>query len=318
MKTYVIRRLMQAVIILILVSFLVFIVMRLLPGDPITIYIGQATMDSAGEEQIEALRREFGLDKPILAQYIHWATDVLSGDLGTSITYGEDVSAMIARSLPITVYLGTMAFIISAFIGILSGVICAVRRGRFIDSVITLLANFGITVPSFWLGILMIYLFGLKLGWLPIFGYTSAFDDFWLSTKQLIMPVFCLAVFPIGSLARQTRSSMLEVIRQDYIRTALAKGLRERTLIVRHALKNALVPVITLIGVQVRSIFGGSVLIETVFNIPGMGRLAIMAIFDQDYAIVQGVCLIIGCVVTLSSLAVDISYGWLNPKIRYS
>jgi peptide/nickel transport system permease protein len=182
----------------------------------------------------------------------------------------------------------------------------------------SVLANIGITVPSFWVGILLLYLLSLKLGWLPPFGYTSPFEDFWLSTRQLIMPVFCLALFSIASLTRQTRSSMLEVIRQDYIRTAWSKGLRERVIIIRHALKNALIPVTTQLGLQVGIIIGGAVLIETVFNIPGMGRLMTQAVFGHDYQIVQSGVLIIATVVVLANLFVDISYGWLDPRIRYS
>jgi peptide/nickel transport system permease protein len=163
----------------------------------------------------------------------------------------------------------------------------------------------------------MIYFFGLYLGILPVFGYTSPFTDFWLSTKQVIMPVICLAVFPIASITRQTRSSMLEVMQQDYVRTAWSKGLRERAIVVRHALKNGLIPVVTLLGMNVGIIIGGSVLIETVFNIPGMGRLAVDAIINQDYPMVQGVVLLVAAAVALTNLSVDLSYGWLDPRIRY-
>jgi peptide/nickel transport system permease protein len=163
----------------------------------------------------------------------------------------------------------------------------------------------------------MIYVFSLELGWLPVFGYTSPFKDFWLSTRQAIMPIICLAIFPISGAARQARSSMLEVIRQDYVRTAWSKGLTERSVVLRHALKNGLIPVVTLTGMLVRDVFGGQVLIETVFNIPGMGRLLVEAILRQDYAVVQGCVLIIGIVVLLANLIVDLAYGWLDPRIRY-
>jgi peptide/nickel transport system permease protein len=184
--------------------------------------------------------------------------------------------------------------------------------------VVTLLANIGITLPAFWVGIILIYLLALKLGWLPVYGYTSPFKDFWLSTRQIIMPVICLALFPIASVCRQTRSSMLEVVHQDYIRTAWSKGLPERLIILRHALKNGLIPVITVFGLHVAVIIGGSVLIETVFNISGIGRLITQAIMQQDFQVVQACILIIAVMIVLANLAVDISYGWFDPRIRYN
>jgi len=242
---------------------------------------------------------------------------IVRGDLGNSIFWGTTVVEEIARALPKTLHLGLIAFVLSLIIGIPMGVIAAVRRGKWIDAVVTVLANVGITAPIFWLGILLIYVFGLYFGWLPIQGYTSPFDDFWLSTRQIIMPVFCLALFPLAGNARQARSAMLEVIQQDYIRTAWSKGLKERTIILRHALKNGIIPVVTLAGMGLRVILGGQVLVETVFNISGMGRLAVAGLQNQDYAIVQGVILIIAIAVTLSNLIVDLSYGWLDPRIRY-
>lgn len=317
MTTYIIRRLVQAIFILIIVTVLVFIGMRVLPGDPIVLYLSEDEAAQFSDEEIATLKHEFGLDKPLAAQYFDWMSGVVVGDLGVSIFFGTPVSDEIARSLPRTLHLGLMAFLISILIGIPAGVICAVRRGRWVDTVVTLFSNMGITVPIFWLGILLIYLFGLKLRILPIQGYTSPFEDFWLSTKQSIMPIFCLSIFAIASAARQTRSSMLEVTRQDYIRTAWSKGLTERTITIIHALKNGLIPVITLKGITLRNIVGGSVLVETVFNVPGMGRLVVDAIFSHDYAIVQGVILVIAVVVTLGNLAVDLSYGWLDPRVRY-
>jgi peptide/nickel transport system permease protein len=210
-----------------------------------------------------------------------------------------------------------VALVLSVVIGIGAGIICAVRRGSILDSVITILANTGISLPVFWLGILGIYLFGLKLGWLPIQGYTSPLDDFWLSLRKIIMPVICLAIPSIAMLARQTRSSMLEVVRQDYIKTAWAKGLAERVIVINHALKNSLIPIVTLLGLQLRLVVSGSVVVETVFNIPGMGRLLVNATFAKDFITVQAITLVIGIVVLLSNLIVDISYGWLDPRIRF-
>jgi peptide/nickel transport system permease protein len=242
---------------------------------------------------------------------------VLRGDFGLSIFYDENVALLIKERIPVTMHLGATAFILSNVIGIGFGIISALRRGKWLDTLITFIANLGITVPAFWLGILLIYTFSLVFHLLPTNGYTSPFQDFGMSTRQLIMPVLCMSVFTIAAQARQARSCMLEVVQQDYIRTAWAKGLRERMIIVRHAVKNALIPVITVMGLQVGIIFGGSVLIETVFNIPGMGRLMTEAVLRQDYQIVQAVVLIIATVVVLANLIVDISYGFLDPRIRY-
>jgi peptide/nickel transport system permease protein len=318
MRTYIIRRILQGLLVIIITSLLIFVVMRLLPGDPILIYISEEDVQTFTEEDLAALRSKFGLDKPLLVQYVLWVKDLLRGDFGKSMHYDMQVGILIKKRMPITMYLGLLSFLLSVIVGTLSGLISALRRGKPIDTTMTLLANIGITIPIFWLAILLIYLFGLRLGWLPVFGYTSPFQDLGMSMKQIIMPVFCMAILPIASIARQTRSSMLEVVGQDYIRTAWSKGLRERTIVTRHAIKNGFIPIVTLLGIQVRHIFGGSVLIETVFNIPGMGRLLVDAVFSQDYGIVQSGTLIMGIIVVLSNLAVDLSYGWLDPRVRYN
>jgi len=313
MLIFIIRRLIQTVIVLILVSFIAFSLLHLIPGDPVVTMLGA----EATQAHIDALRSELGLDRPLIVQYLRWLTHVLQGNFGKSIIYRESVTALIATRLPVTFHLGLIALVLSTCISIPAGVISAVRRGRFLDSLITLSANIGMAVPIFWLGILGIYLFALKLGWLPVQGYASPFDHFWLNTKQIIMPALCLAVVPLASLTRQTRSSMLEVIRQDYIRTARSKGLKQRAIITGHALKNAIIPVVTLLGIQLRNLVGGSVLVETVFNISGIGRLMVRAVFDKDYLIVQGCIMMIAVVVALANLAVDISYGYFDPRIRY-
>jgi peptide/nickel transport system permease protein len=318
MQTFIIRRLLQIVLVLLVVTMLVFLMVRLLPGDPILMYMSQQNMEILSQEQIDVIRHEVGIDRNLAVQYVDWLGSALTGDLGKSIINRSDVADEIARRLPISAYLAGIAFIISIIVGIPLGVISAVRRGTWLDSVLTSLGNLGITVPIFWLGILLIYLFGMKLNWLPIFGYTSPFKDFAMSTKQAILPIFCLAVPPIATAIRMTRSSMLEVMRQDYIRTAWSKGLRERSVIINHALKNGLIPVITMKGMSLAGIVGGSVIIETVFSIPGMGRLAVEGLFSQDYTVVQGVMIVVGAVVLTVNLLVDLSYGWLDPRIRYS
>lgn len=318
MTGYLIRRLTQCVIVLWLVTLLVFIVMRLLPGDPLMLYIAENQLDRMPAEQLAVMRHEFGLDKSLPMQYVDWIGSIFHGDLGKSIFFREDVGHLIAQRMPITMHLGLISFLISSILGILAGVVCAVRRGSWIDNTVTVLANIGITTPSFWAGILLIYFFALKLGLLPTSGYTSPFEDFFMSTRQVLMPVCCLALMPLAALTRQTRSSMLEVVQQDYIRTAWSKGLKEQVIVFRHMVKNALIPVVTIMGMQVRNIFGGAVLIETVFNIPGIGRMLVQAVFGQDYQVVQAGVLIAAVVVTLSNLTVEISYGWFDPRIQYS
>jgi peptide/nickel transport system permease protein len=317
MTAYIIRRVVQSLIVFLLVMIGVFMMMRLLPGDPILMLVSKQSASSSSPAQIEKIRAEYGLDKPMVIQFVNWIKGVVHGDFGKSITSGLDVFSDIKRSLPITLHLGILALIISFLIGVPAGVICAVKRGTWIDVVVTTLANIGITIPIFWLGVLMMYLFALKLGWLPMYGYTSPFEDFWLNTKQIIMPVFCLAFTSIAVIARQARSSMLEVLHQDYIRTAWSKGLRERVVVMRHALKNGLIPVVVLTGLGLSGIIGGSVLIETVFNVPGMGRLAVSAMMNQDYPIIQGVILFFAAMVLITNLIVDLSYGWLDPRVQY-
>ena len=318
MGSYIIRRFMHAVLVIIIVSLVVFFMMRLMPGDPVLMYMSQEQYQSLSMEQVEIVRKEFGLDKPLMMQYITWVAGLSHGDFGTSLFYREDVGSLIAWRLPITLHLGLLSFVIGTALGMLTGVISAIRRGKVMDLVMTVGANVGITIPIFWLGIILIYTFGLKLGCLPIQGYASPFDDFWLNTRQIIMPVVCLAIFTIGAVARQSRSSMLEVINQDYIRTAWSKGLRERTVVMRHALKNGLIPIITLSGMQLSQILGGAVFIEQVFNIPGMGRLAVDALLSLDYAVVQAIALLTALMVVMANVVVDISYGWLDPRIRYT
>jgi peptide/nickel transport system permease protein len=292
---------------------MVFFLLHIMPGDPATIMLGI----DASQERIDSLRKELWLDRPVLVQYGHWLAGAIRGDLGKSVSFREDAAGIIADRLPITLHLSIVSLILSTFAGIVAGIVCAIRRGGFWDSVITLLANLGIAIPIFWLGILGIYSLGLNMGWLPIQGYTSPFDDFWLSLKKSIMPIVCLGIPAVAVLARQTRSSMLEIVRQDYIRTAWSKGLTERKVVLKHAFKNALIPVITLLGIQLRTLVGGSVLVEKVFNIPGMGRLLVDSVINKDFIIVQACTLIIAAVVLLANLIVDISYGWLDPRIRY-
>ena len=318
MLTYIIRRLIQSLVVVLLVTVLVFVGMRLLPGDPIYMLFNPNQLQNFTEEELDAIRHEAGLDRPLAVQYFDWLGNVFQGDLGRSMISKAKVTDDIAKRAPITMHLGALAFIIGVIIGVPFGIISAIRRATWLDTIVTTLANVGITVPIFWLGIMLIWTFAVNLRWLPPMGYTSPFDDFVLNARQIIMPVICLAIFPVASNARQARSSMLEILRQDYIRTAWSKGLTERKVILKHALKNSLIPIVTLAGMGISMIIGGSVLIEQVFNIPGMGRLAVDALFQHDYTYVQGITLVLTSVVVLSNLLVDISYGWLDPRIRYN
>jgi len=319
MVTYIIRRLLMGAVVVFLMSLIVFFSIRLLPGDPVLIYAAQMQGGGTGinEEQLDRLRVEFGLDKPVPVQYFNWVKGVFTGDLGTSIQYHQDVGALLLDRFPVTLYLGLISIVISTVFGVIFGLIAAVRRGKWIDSVVTFLSYIGLTIPVFLLGIVLIYFFGLKLGWLPIAGYTSPFDDFPTSVRQSIMPVICLAVVPLAMTARQMRSSVLEVNNMDYVRTAWSKGLRERVVVTRHVLKNSLLPVVTILGISIGLVFGGSVIIENLFAIPGVGRLLVGSVFNQDYVVIQGGTLILAIIIVIVNLIVDISYGWLDPRIRY-
>jgi len=317
MRAYIIRRLLQMILVLLIVTVIVFFLLRLLPGDPIYMYLSQQDVDEITQEQVDFIKHQLGLDQPLPVQYVKWLGNVLTGDLGDSIITKTPVVNEIKVRLPITLHLGILAFILSIVIGIPVGILAAARRGSWTDNVFTAFGNIGITLPSFWLGIILIYLIGYKLQWLPIYGYTSPFKDFVENTRQIIMPVIVLAAAPIATGVRITRSSMLEVLQQDYIRTAWSKGLTERKVILKHALRNGLLPVVAMKGMSLVAIVGGSVLVETVFSIPGMGRLAVEGLFSQDYPVVQATLIIIATFTLLMNLLIDLSYGWLDPRVHY-
>jgi peptide/nickel transport system permease protein len=305
------------ILVLFIVTIIVFFLIRLLPGDPIYMYLSQQDVEEISQEQVDIIKHQLGLDRSLPVQYINWVGNVVRGDLGNSIITKTAVIKDIKVRLPVTVHLGVLAFVISVIIGIPLGVIAATRRGTWIDNVVTAVGNIGITLPSFWLGIVLIFIIGYKLQWLPIYGYTSPFRDFWLNTRQIIMPVMVLAAAPIATDVRIMRSCMLEVLKQDYIRTAWSKGLSERKIITRHVLRNSLLPVVAMKGMSLIAIVGGSVLVETVFSIPGMGRLAVEALFSQDYPVVQATLLIVATFTLLMNLLIDLSYGWLDPRVHY-
>ena len=313
MAGYIIRRLIQTVIVIVIVSLISFLIVQAMPGDPAASMLGP----NATKAQVDVLRIELGLDKPMITQYFNWIIQALHGDLGTSLMMREPVSQLFMQRLQVTLYLSFIAFFISSLLGVGAGIVCAVRRGGFLDQFLSVSANIGMAIPVFWLGILGLYMLGLKAQLVPFYGWVSPFSDFFGSIQYTILPVILLAVPGIAVMTRQTRSSMLEVTRQDYIRTAYSKGLRERTVVLKHALKNSLIPIVTLMGLHLRIMVGGSVLIEQVFTIPGMGRLLVSAAQNKDFIVVQGGVLLIGIIVCLANLLVDISYGWLDPRTRY-
>lgn len=317
MTTYIIRRVIQAILIVILVSMAVFLMIRLLPGDPLLIYLNDAELKALSPQEMEALRQQFGLDKSLPAQYADWVAGMAHFDFGNSLSRNIPVSEIISQRMPVTISLSIFAVLLSTFLGLLFGIIAALRRGSWMDITVTSLANLAIATPSFWVALLLMYFISFKLGWLPIEGYVSPFKNLGESVTHLVLPVALLSMEGIAGLARLTRTQMLEVARQDYIRTAYAKGLKENIIIIRHMLKNAMVPIIGSLGMRFRSIFGGSVIVETIFNIPGMGRASIEAIFGQDYAVIQAIGLISAILVVFVNLIVDLAYTWVDPRIKF-
>lgn len=318
MAAYVTRRFLMALLVILMASVAIFLIMHLLPGDPLLLYAGDIDLNTLSDAEIMELRAEIGLDKPLAEQYVRWIGGIFKGDWGFSVVYYEPVSKLLKDTYPVTLWVGLWAFIISAVVGILVGLVAGLKRGTWVDQVVTVFAYLGVATPNFWLAVLLIWIFALKLGLLPVSGFTMPWDDFWKSTRQMIMPILCMSVVGVAATARQMRTSIIEVVRQDYIRTARAKGLREKDVVRGHALKNSLIPVITIIGINIRTIFGGSVIIETIFAIPGVGRALVSGIFNHDYAMVQSIALILTTAIVLTNLIVDVSYGWLDPRIRYS
>jgi peptide/nickel transport system permease protein len=314
--SFIIRRLFLGLVVLLVASVLVFIMMHVLPGDPLLLYLGEQYL-SYEPEQLEEIRHEMGLDKHVILQYFDWLGGVIRGDLGSSLTYQTPVTTMIKDRLPVTLTLSFLALLVSTMLGPTFGVIAAIRRGRWQDTTLSVLANLGITLPVFWVGIVLLYVFSLKLGWFETL-FSPPSEGFGSYLKSLIMPVFCLSLFGTAAQTRQARSAMLEVAHQDYIRTAWSKGLRERVVVLRHMLKNGLIPVVTTMGMQVSFLFGGAVLVEKVFNIPGIGRMLTEGVNARDYQVVQGGVLLMAVVIVITNIVVDMAYAWLDPRIRHS
>lgn len=315
MRTYILTRLLIAVLTLFGMSIVIFVLMRIAPGDIVDIIFASAGyVDPAAKVEIQ---KELGLDQPVTVQYARWLGEVLHGDLGKSYRYDIPAWQVVRPRIPITVELAILAMLVASLIGIPAGVISAVRQDRWLDYVMRIFSLAGLSMPSFWLGMVIILLLVWGLGWIPALTYISPFEDLKAHILQFLFPALAVGYRSSALIMRITRSALLEVMREDYIRTAYAKGQRERVVIWHHALKNAFLPVITVLGIEFAFLVGGLVVTETVFNLPGVARFLVEAILWRDYPVVQNLVMFIAVVVILANFVVDVLYGWLDPRVRY-
>jgi len=316
MRTYVVKRVVIAGVTLLGMSVLIFVLMRLAPGNITDIIFESAGyVDEIDRKRLEA---ELGIDKPVPVQYARWLGDFVRGELGKSYRYDLPAWEIIKPRLPVTLELAVLALGFSVLLGVPFGVISAVRRGRPIDYVLRVVSLAGLSMPSFWLGMIVILILVRSLGWIPSMTYVSPFDDLGANLFQFVVPALAVGYRSSALIMRITRSTMLEVLREDYIRTARAKGQRQTMVVWRHALKNASLPVVTIIGIEFAFLIGGLIVTETVFNLPGVARYLVDAIQFRDYPIVQNLAMLIAVVVVFANLSVDLLYTWLDPRIKYS
>ncbi len=308
---FVVQRILTAVPTLLIVTIMVFAIQRALPGDPARILAGE----QQDPEVIAFIRAKYRLDDPIPVQYLAWLGQLARGDLGRSLRTNEPVLGLIASKLPVTIELAILSIIAATIMAIPLGVLAAVRKGRPVDYGGTMLALTGLSIPNFWLGIMLILLISVRLQWLPASGYVPLSEGIWENLRRMIMPAFVLGTGLAAVLMRQMRSSMLEVLKQDYVRTARAKGQRGAVVVLKHAARNALIPVTTLLGLQLGGLLSGAVLTEQVFTLPGFGKLVVDAVFNRDYAVVQGAVLVTATAYILINLLVDITYALIDPRI---
>jgi peptide/nickel transport system permease protein len=314
-SAYVLRRVASMLPVLLIVSMLAFGLLYVLPGDPAVAILGE----NAGNQQTYlALRHDLGLDQPLYVQYFNWLGRVLQGDLGRSIRTSEPVSVVLMARVPVSLYLGTAGLLVGLALGLSVAVVSALRPGSKIDSIGTVLAMGGVALPSFWQALLLVYVFAVLLRWLPPSGFTPPLTDPLLSVRMLILPAIVLGTHSAAVIMRQGRSALMEVLEQDYITTARSKGLGDGSVVSRHALKNAMIPIVTVIGLQVGALVSGAAITETIFAIPGVGRAAVDAIFFRDYPVLQGAVLILTLAVLIANLVTDIAYAYLDPRIRYA
>ena len=319
MQAYIIKRFLLFVPTLLMATLLVFIILRLMPGDPALMKLtGQTGEADFTQEQLDAMRAKLGTDRPLYIQYGSWVWGMLQLDFGMSLFYEDDVSKDLAQKVPITLELTILALLLANVVAIPLGVISAIKQDSLIDYISRVITISGVALPNFWVGIMMIFFLVLLFDWIPPIGYVNLWEDPWTNLKQLIFPALALGFYNMAFVARITRSSMLEVYREDYIRTARSKGLAEKLVILRHALKNALLPVVTVSGYEFGRLLAGTIVIENIFLVPGMGLLLIDSIFHRDYTTVQAVIVVTTLSVLLLNLFLDIAYGWLNPRVRFT
>ncbi len=308
MLNYILKRIVGAIPVLFGVSIIVFSLARLVPGDPIDVMF--ANQAPPTPEQKALLRKEMGLDKPVYIQYFHFIGNLAKGDMGKSYRTQRPVSEMIQGRVPNTIKLTFASLAIAAVIGVGAGIVAAVFKDTWVDFLSMVIAIIGVSIPGFWLGLMAMMLFSVRLGWFPVAGAEG-----W---RHLIMPAATLGVLASAILARMTRSSMLEELNQDFVRTARSKGLKERVVVYRHALRNALIPIVTILGLQIGGLLSGAIIIESVFAYPGIGMLAVQALNTRDFPLIQGLVLLIAVIYVLVNLIVDLIYGMLDPRVRYS
>jgi peptide/nickel transport system permease protein len=308
----ILRRVAALVPLLFVVTLVIWALVLLIPGDPALSLVG----DSATPEQVAAVREELGLNDPVHVRYLSWLGGVLRGDLGTSLFTSYEVSTAIADRIPVTLSLVGTALVLAMLIGIPAGVLAATKRGKFVDRFLTIGSSVGIAVPNFWLGLLLVTFLSLKLGWFPAGDYVPLTENPAEWAHHIALPAITLALAAAAEIARQTRAGMVDVLGQDFVRTHRAKGLPERSIVGKYAMRSALMPVVTVAGLQVARLFGLSTIVEQIFNMQGVGYLAIDAVFKRDVPVIQGVVLMVTIVVVFTNLIVDISYGYINPKVR--
>ena len=315
---YFVQRVLQLIPVLILVIVAVFLIIRIIPGDPVLVMLGIDPEERAriSEEQYESLKHQLGYDRPIYVQYVNWVSRIVQGDMGLSLRSRRPIFEVIFERYPATLYLALTALLTGVLIAIPTGVIAAMRQNTSVDYAAMGFALWGIAVPNFWLALMLIVLFSLKLGWLPSIGYASPLENPWLFLQHAFLPAIVMGTDLAAPLTRYIRAEMLDQLTQDYVRTAWAKGLPARMVIVRHALKNSLIAAVTVIGLQTARLLGGSTIVETVFSWPGVGRLLIEGIYSRDYPIVQGAVLLIAVTFVFINLFVDLVYKWLDPRIK--
>ena len=319
MYAYIIKRILLFIPTVIFISMVVFAIMRLIPGDPaIQLLSGELGDAAYTEEDLAKLRKKLGTDKPIVEQYYRWGWGILQGDFGKSFLHQTPISRDLKKKFPITLELTILALLWATVVAVPLGVFSAVNQDKIGDYIARLLTIAGIAFPTFWTVILLIYFLVRVFNWLPPLGYTDLWDDPGKNLQQLIFPALALGFFNMAFIARVTRSAMLEVMREDYIRTARAKGVAERMVVARHGLRNALLPVVSVAGWQFGALLGGTVIIEQIFLVPGVGRLLLDSIFQRDYGVTQGVVMLITLLVVSLNLLTDLFYGWLDPRIRYA